>query len=117
MRKYVFSAVLFHLTLLVFSQKKIADYFPGANAWEQKPTSQYFDTAKLADAIRFAKEHEAKSPRNMELSQAMSFGKEPFGFGIGPFADRGEPTGLIISHGYIVAQWGEPSRVDMTHSV
>jgi CubicO group peptidase (beta-lactamase class C family) len=53
----------------------------------------------------------------MEISQAMSFGKEPFGESIGPFADRGEPTGLIIHKGYIVAEWGNPHRVDMTHSV
>jgi hypothetical protein len=24
---------------------------------------------------------------------------------------------LLIRHGYIVAEWGEPSRVDMTYSV
>lgn len=53
----------------------------------------------------------------MELSHAMSFGKEPFGDGIGPFKDRGEPTGIIIHDGYIIATWGEPARVDMTHSV
>jgi CubicO group peptidase (beta-lactamase class C family) len=117
MRKYFLSVVLLHLIVAAFSQNKLADYFPSAQTWEQKPATQDFDTAKLSEAIRFAKEHEAKAPRNMELSQALSFGKEPFGFAIGPFADRGEPTGLIISHGYIVAQWGEPSRVDMAHSV
>ena len=53
----------------------------------------------------------------MEKNQAMTFGKEPFGEAIGPFADRGDPTGIIIHHGYIVAEWGDPSRVDMTHSV
>jgi len=53
----------------------------------------------------------------MEVSQAMTFGKEPFGDGIGPFSDRGDPTGIIIHKGYIIAEWGEPNRVDMTHSV
>ena len=53
----------------------------------------------------------------MELSQAQSFGKEPFGEGIGPFADRGAPTGLIIYKGYLIGSWGEPDRPDMTHSV
>ena len=53
----------------------------------------------------------------MELSQAQSFGKEPFGEGIGPFADRGDPTGLIIYKGYIIATWGDPTRAEMTHSV
>ena len=26
-------------------------------------------------------------------------------------------TGIIIKNGYIIAEWGEPLRVDMTHSV
>jgi hypothetical protein len=53
----------------------------------------------------------------MEINHAMTFGKEPFGDGIGPFKDRGEPTGIILHKGYIIAEWGEPARVDMTHSV
>ena len=36
---------------------------------------------------------------------------------IGPIKDRGDPTGLIIHHGYIVAEWGDPLRVDMANSV
>jgi len=47
----------------------------------------------------------------------MTFGREPFGDGIGPFSDRGDPTGVIIHKGYIIAEWGDPGRVDMTHSV
>lgn len=93
-------------------------YFPNAHNWlHQAPDALGIDSLKIMKAISFAKEHEAKAPRNMELSQAMSFGKEPFGEGIGPFSERGDPTGLIIYKGYIIAEWGEPSRVDMTHSV
>jgi len=53
----------------------------------------------------------------MEVNHYRTFGKEPFGEGIGPFAERGAPTGLIVYKGYIVATWGEPLRCDMTHSV
>jgi hypothetical protein len=53
----------------------------------------------------------------MEESHYRSFGREPFGQGIGPFAPRGEPTGVVVRGGYVIAQWGEPDRVDMTHSV
>src|ERR1700676_847163 len=28
-----------------------------------------------------------------------------------------DPTGIIIHKGYIAAEWGDPLRVDMTHSV
>lgn len=53
----------------------------------------------------------------MALEQSRTFGKEPHGEGIGPFKPRGAATGLIIYKGYIIASWGEPSRVDMTHSI
>jgi len=72
---------------------------------------------KLAAAIAFAKEKETKNPRNLEVSHYQTYGKEPFGDGIGPFATRGEPTGIVVRNGYIVAEWGDPLRVDMAHSV
>ena len=75
------------------------------------------DSLKLQDAIQFAWDKETKAPRNMELAQLEGFGTEPYPQGIGPFIDRGDPTGIIIYKGYIVAEWGEPLRVDMTHSV
>jgi CubicO group peptidase (beta-lactamase class C family) len=75
------------------------------------------NTDKINEAIAFAKAAETKNPRNMEISHYQSFGKEPFGEGIGPFSERGDPTGLIVYKGYIVAGWGEPTRCDMTHSV
>src|SRR5690606_11524235 len=46
-----------------------------------------------------------------------TFGREPFGDAIGPFRDRGDPSGMIIRHGYIVAEWGDTRRVDLTFSV
>ena len=94
------------------------DYFPSAQSWEHKdPSSIGLDSNKINAAIQFAKENEAKLPRNQEIAQAMTFGKEPYSDAIGPLAERGEPTGIIIYKGYIVAEWGEPNRVDMTNSV
>ena len=96
----------------------VKDYFPPAQNWQQQPPAAHgFDSLLLNEAIRFAIVSESKNPRSMELNHAMTFGKEPFGEGIGPFKDRGEPTGIIVHKGYIIAEWGEPARVDMTHSV
>jgi CubicO group peptidase (beta-lactamase class C family) len=119
MRLFFIVLAFIQFSFAASGQKKngFAPYFPSYLLWEHRPAFNSFDTAKLSQAIQFAKDHETKQPRSMELSQAMSFGKEPFGQGVGPFADRGDPTGLIIHHGYIIAKWGEPSRVDMTHSV
>ncbi|MFT4030848.1 MAG: serine hydrolase [Siphonobacter sp.] len=113
--------VLALLPAISWAQKKKTEttpYFPTAQVWEQKkPVELGLKQTALDEAISFAKANESKNPRNMELSHYQSFGKEPFGFGIGPFAERGEPTGLIIYKGYLVASWGEPLRCDMTHSV
>ncbi|HEX7904618.1 MAG TPA: serine hydrolase [Chitinophagaceae bacterium] len=108
---------LFFFLILPFETLFSQEYFPPAGSWDKRSATLSFDTAKLNDAIRFAIASENKNPRNMELSHQLNFGKEPFSESIGAYADRGDPTGLIIHHGYIVAEWGEPSRVDMTHSV
>jgi CubicO group peptidase (beta-lactamase class C family) len=110
------------LILLVFTfvsataQKGI--YYPSATQWEHKsPTFFGIDTNKVKEAVDFAKVHKTTQPKNLWLSQAMQFGKEPFSDPIGPMADRGPVAGIIIYKGYIIAEWGNPSAVEMTHSV
>jgi hypothetical protein len=106
------------VTIAGFAQKKATPYFPEPDRWERKaPAEVNMDVSKIAEAIQFAKDNESKSPRNLEVAHYQTFGKEPFGDGIGPFAERGEPTGIIIKNGYIIATWGDPNRVDMTFSV
>jgi CubicO group peptidase (beta-lactamase class C family) len=119
MKKILLLICLLYTGLPSFSQNtKTSHYFPTASKWEKRnPLDAGFDTAKLNAAIRFAIESESKNPRSMEESHNRSFAKEPFGEAVGPFADRGDQTGIIIYKGYIIAEWGEPSRVDMTHSV
>ncbi|HEV9035557.1 MAG TPA: serine hydrolase [Puia sp.] len=98
---------------------KPATYFPPKGQWERRAPGQMgLDSLQLQAAIRFARDNESRAPRDQELAAAESFGKnEPFDAGVGPFKERGDPTGVIIYKGYIVAEWGDPSRVDMTHSV
>ncbi|MEN9791359.1 MAG: hypothetical protein RLZZ63_1017 [Gemmatimonadota bacterium] len=92
-------------------------YVPGA-IWEHRaPSSMGIDSVRLAEAIAFAIARETRAPRDMEENHYRTFGREPFGQGIGPFAPRGAPTGVILRGGYVVASWGDPDRVDMTHSV
>ncbi len=111
--------VLFVL-LIAFASTSYAqsNYIPPAGTWEHRtPEQAKLDPAKLKEAIDFAKANEAHAPRSQELGLTQTFGRAPFGEIVGPTKDRGEPTGLIIRNGYIVAEWGEPLRVDMTHSV
>jgi CubicO group peptidase (beta-lactamase class C family) len=94
-----------------------AAYVPGATWERQRPVEAGLDSVRLAAAIAFAIANEAAAPRDMEENHYRTFGREPYGQGIGPFAPRGAPTGVIVRGGRIVASWGEPDRVDMTHSV
>lgn len=93
-------------------------YFPPAENWEKRaPEQMKFDAAKLKEAMDFAVQSESKMPRNLELAHFQTFGREPYGEPVGAFKERGAMTGIIIRGGYIVAEWGEPERVDMTFSV
>jgi CubicO group peptidase (beta-lactamase class C family) len=99
-----------------FSQ---ATYFPpvGDN-WERRaPQQAKFNAGKLKEAVDFAVASESKAPRNLELAHYQTFGREPFGEAVGAFKERGDATGIILRNGYIVAEWGDPNRVDMTFSV
>lgn len=93
-------------------------YVPGAHAWERRSPEQVgMDAAKLQEAIAFAKEREVRTSRDLEEAHYQSFGREPFGSAVGPFKPRGDASGVIVKNGYIIAEWGDPQRVDMTFSV
>src|SRR6476646_5293223 len=78
-----------------------AVYFPGATWAHKAPSEAGLDQARLKEAIEFAVLSETKSPRDLVLNHYQTFGREPFGYAIGPIRERGEPTGLIIRRGYV----------------
>lgn len=118
------SAILLLITLVAvsaFGQKKAAKtaavYYPGIS-WEHRtPESVGVDGGLLRDAIQFAIDNKTKAPADLKLNHYQSFGREPFGDAIGPIKTRGPMTGVIVKNGYIIAEWGDPLSVDMTHSV
>ena len=122
MKLFLRIMLFFFLPVTLFSQKNKSglstSYFPPAHEWQQKSAAESgIKQAPIDATIAIAIANESKSPRNMEVNHYRTFGKEPFGEGIGPFAERGQPTGIIVYKGYIIATWGEPNRCDMTHSV
>ena len=86
-------------------------YFPPPGRWESRPPSDAgFDEALLAQAIAFAQSRETD----------WDFAKQPEVFGslLGPLpATRARTNGVIIRHGYIVAQFGDVHAPDPTYSV
>jgi CubicO group peptidase (beta-lactamase class C family) len=102
------------------AQKKIpTPYYPDRAAWEKRlPEAVGMNASSLQQAIRFAIENETKASRDLRDAHYQSaFGREPFGFPVGPMKERGEPSGIIVKNGYVVAEWGTPDRVDLTFSV
>jgi CubicO group peptidase (beta-lactamase class C family) len=92
-------------------------YYPDATWQHRTPSESGVSPDLLKQAIDFAVAGETKAPRDLVMNHYQTFGREPFGYAIGPIRERGDPTGIIIHNGYIVAEWGDPLRVDMTHSV
>jgi CubicO group peptidase (beta-lactamase class C family) len=118
----MFKVRFFWIVVLLLNTVQMAtaqsSYFPSAGGWERRSPEQVkMDAAKLKLAIDFAIASEAKGPRSQELGLTQTFGQAPFGELVGPTKDRGDATGVVIRNGYLVAEWGEPLRVDMTHSV
>jgi CubicO group peptidase (beta-lactamase class C family) len=100
------------------SRSTATPYWP-AREWERRTPAQVgLDAARLDEAISFAKANETTEPRDLERAHYTgAFGREPFNAAKGPFKPRGDLTGIVVRHGYIVAEWGEPDRVDITNSV
>lgn len=95
-----------------------AAYFPDRLDWQRKkPEEVGMRSAQVAEAVQLAVASDTPGPRDMTLFLHNSFSREPFSTVIGPIKDRGPASGLITRHGYIVAEWGEPARADITNSV
>ena len=93
-------------------------YFPERFDWQhKKPEDAGLSTGALADAVQLAIASDTPGTHDMALFLHNSFGKEPFSTIVGPIKDRGPASGLITRHGYIVAEWGDPKRADITNSV
>ncbi len=95
-----------------------APYFPERFEWQrQLPAQAGMDGERLEAAIRFAIANENPATKDLAVDLATTFGREPFDTAIGPVAPRGALNGIVVRHGYVVAEWGETNRVDMTFSV
>jgi len=92
-------------------------YYPGRwPDWQRKaPGEVGMDAAGIEEAINFSKKAESDASRDMAMNKVLAL-EEPLPEVIGPTKIRGDVTGVILRHGYVVASWGEPDRVDMTFS-
>jgi CubicO group peptidase (beta-lactamase class C family) len=111
-------AVIVFASLLAALPLAAQAYFPGRHEWEKRaPEQAGLDAQQLQAAIAFAQANETTNSRDLETVHYASHRSEPFSDPIGPFKPRGDVTGVILRHGYLIAEWGDPLRVDMTFSV
>jgi CubicO group peptidase (beta-lactamase class C family) len=96
-----------------------AVYFPDRFDWQKRASADAgMDPARVEEAVQFAIANENPASKDLAVDLATTFGaREPFDTPIGPVKERGAANGLIVRHGYVVAEWGDTSRADMTFSV
>jgi CubicO group peptidase (beta-lactamase class C family) len=111
------SLLLFLLVNSAFAQ--LQTYFPErGTTWEHQSAASFgIDEAALEKAVSFAMDNEYSGSRDLRIAILKGFEREPFHEILGPTKKRGGPAGLILKKGYIIGQWGDIKRVDMTFSV
>ena len=94
-------------------------YFPAKNEdWKrQSPEIYGINATLLSEALLYAESNEYTGSRDLRQAILKGFEREPFHEILGPTKKRGGPAGMILKKGYIIAQWGDVDRVDMTFSV
>lgn len=116
-------------TALVLTAAAAAqDYVPprGDENWERRdPAEMGLDAAALQAAADFAIANETVAPegwegidvRDLSVMVPLTWAFEPFSSPVGELRPRGGPAGIVLRDGYIVAEWGDLERVDMTFSI
>jgi len=123
MKNFLFTALILLNVFSGFAQKaktiskSVPVYYPEKEWKKKRPEEVGMDSVLLKAAIDFAVTNEVNAPRDLKLNHYRTFGREPFGDAIGPLAERGGQTGIIIKNGYVIAEWGELFRTDIVNSV
>ena len=108
-------SILISLSLTLLTGSMFAQYYPERNQWQQlDPAESGMDASVLQQAVDFAEANEYSGSRDLRVAIHSAFGFEPYDEIAGPTRQRGGPAGMILKEGYILAQWGDINRVDMT---
>jgi len=95
---------------------------PAPDAWPAAaPAELGLDPHRLDEAIAYHLAHETRWRRDFITARGVFVGvaDEPDNAGgvLGPIKPRGGPSGLVMRRGYLVAEWGETERVEMSFSI
>ncbi|HXV62335.1 MAG TPA: serine hydrolase [Vicinamibacteria bacterium] len=94
-------------------------YYPArGDGWERKaPEDVGMNRERLDEAVAFAEAHETSMPKDPGRYLRERFAGQADQEIVGPTQKRGGVNGIVVRHGYIVAEWGDTRRTDMTFSV
>jgi CubicO group peptidase (beta-lactamase class C family) len=112
--RFSLAVILIFFIQLTYSQQP---YFPDSTWQTKKPAELKMNTALIDSAVNFAVHNETKTDYDLRIANMKAYANEPNYRIAGPMRERGKPAGIILKNGYIVAQWGDVKRVDMTFSV
>ena len=94
-------------------------YFPGpGDAWIAKTPEQVgMSRGGVDKAIATAKKYPADIPMDPAEMMRVRIADEAHNELIGPTKERAEINGIVLRHGYLVAEFGDTRRVDMAFSI
>jgi CubicO group peptidase (beta-lactamase class C family) len=119
LRRFSFLLTLCALSAIALAQipapapPVAASYVPSAGSdWSRlAPAVAGFDPVKLDAAVEHARTHETTRPRDFS-DQVRIFGRP-----LGPLpASRGGTNGVVVRHGYLVAEFGDTSPIEPVYS-
>ncbi len=104
--------VLISLFAAALAAQSAASYFPPPGQWQHQSAAELgFDAARLQDAIAYAQAN--SSTWDFDRDQVRTFGAV-----LGPLPKQHAATnGIVLRHGYIVAEFGDTKANDPVYSV
>jgi CubicO group peptidase (beta-lactamase class C family) len=96
-----------------------ADDVPPRGNWAtREPSAAGFDPVKLAAAVDLARQKTVAEPQDLRQVILDHYSAREPGYRVlGPTGSRAGGSGMVVRHGYVVAQWGDVERPEMTFSV
>jgi CubicO group peptidase (beta-lactamase class C family) len=96
-----------------------ADYVPPRGSWATRDAAAAgFDPTKLAAAVDLARQKTVSEPQDLHKVILEHYSAREPGYRVlGPTGDRAGGSGMVVRGGYVVVQWGDVDRPEMTFSV
>ncbi len=94
-------------------------YYPETHhQWIKKhPNEVGMEASFLQEAIDFSVSNESPWSRTMKVALTHLIAKQSHNEIMGPIKDRAGVNGIVLRHGYVIAEWGDTHRVDMAYSI